>query len=323
MLRGVAAYLRLHHLGLLALFVALGGTSFAAAGVIRGTQIAPHSIPKNRLTSGAIKSLKGGRGAQGVPGAQGAQGPPGAKGATGSAGHAGPTGQTGATGHVGPTGHAGPTGPTGVVGTGTLNGGIAPAIANSNIYVFAGPTLSVTTTASQRLVGSAVALLGSSGGTNIWYGLCYKPSTSSTLQNWAGVDYLETPVGGSPGVLGLGERRPRRRHVHGRVLRQEQRREQPRRQQLGQRLGRGGERDRARLREGSARPSPSCVRDRIPNTPSGLTRYRKDGSDDQKIHALPAQELDRAARVVLRAGRYHLRGVEQHWCRRTASGRLR
>ncbi len=195
MLRGVAAYLRLHHLGLLALFVALGGTSFAAAGVIRGTQIAPHSIPKNRLTNGAIKSLKGGRGAQGVPGAQGAQGPPGAKGATGSAGHAGPTGHTGATGHVGPTGHAGPTGPTGVVGTGTLNGGIAPAIANSNIYVFAGPTLSVTTTASQRLVGSAVALLGSSGGTNIWYGLCYKPSTSSTLQNWAGVDYLETPVG--------------------------------------------------------------------------------------------------------------------------------
>ena len=221
MLRGVAAYLRLHHLGLLALFVALGGTSFAAAGVIRGTQIAPHSIPKNRLTNGAIKSLRGGRGAQGVPGAQGAQGPPGsagapggqgppgaagatglagAKGATGSIGHAGPTGHTGATGHVGPTGHlgptghAGPTGPTGVVGTGTLNGGIAPTIANSNIYVFAGPTLSVTTTASQRLVGSAVALLGSSGGTNIWYGLCYKPSTSSTLQNWAGLDYLETPI---------------------------------------------------------------------------------------------------------------------------------
>ncbi len=80
------------------------------------------------------------------------------------------------------------------MGTGTLNGGIAPAIANSNIYVFAGPTLSVTTSASQRLVGSAVALLGSSGGTNIWYGLCYKPSTSSTLQNWAGVDFLETPV---------------------------------------------------------------------------------------------------------------------------------
>jgi hypothetical protein len=215
MLRGVAAYVRLHHLGLLALFVALGGTSFAAAGVIRGTQIAPHSIPKNRLTNGAIKSLKGGRGAQGVPGAQGAQGPPGsagapggqglpgaagptglagAKGATGSTGYTGATGHTGPTGHLGPTGHTGPTGPTGVVGTGSLNGGIAPTIANSNIYVFAGPTLSVTTTAGQRLVGSAAALLGSSGGTNIWYGLCYKPPTSSTLQNWAGVDYLETPV---------------------------------------------------------------------------------------------------------------------------------
>jgi len=225
MLRGVAAYLRLHHLGLLALFVALGGTSFAAAGAIRGTQIAPHSIPKNRLTSGAIKSLNGGRGVQGAPGAQGAQGlqglrgaqglqgpagaagPTGSKGAAGSnglvgpTGHGGPTGRTGATGRVGPTGHLGPTGhigstgPTGVVGTGTLNGGIAPAIANSNIYVFVGPTLNVTTTSAQRLVGSAVALLGSSGGTNIWYGLCYKPSNSSTLQNWAGVDYLETAVG--------------------------------------------------------------------------------------------------------------------------------
>ena len=215
MLRGVAAYLRLHHLGLLALFVALGGTSFAAAGAIRGTQIAPHSIPKNRLTSGAIKSLRGGRGAQGVPGAQGPQGLKGsagapgprgaagatglagAKGTTGSRGPAGPTGGSGPTGETGATGRAGPTGhlgPTGVVGTGTLNGGIAPTIANANIYVFAGPTLSVTTTASQRLVGSAVALLGSSGGTNIWYGLCYKPSTSSTLQNWAGLDYLETPV---------------------------------------------------------------------------------------------------------------------------------
>src|SRR5207342_511938 len=118
MLRGVAAYLRLHHLGLVALFVALGGTSFAAAGVIRGTQIAPHSIPKNRLTSGAIKSLKGGRGAQGVPGAQGAQGPAGAgpPGAQGPPGAAGPTGLAGAKGATGsnapagPTGHAGPTG---------------------------------------------------------------------------------------------------------------------------------------------------------------------------------------------------------------------
>jgi Collagen triple helix repeat (20 copies) len=239
MLRGVAAYVRLHHLGLLALFVALGGTSFAAAGAIKGTQIAPHSIPKNRLTGGAIKSLKGGHGAQGVVGAQGpkgsrgptgptgptgaagptgpagakgttgpagAAGPTGARGATGSSGTTGargptgtegPTGSRGATGPTGPkgaTGHGGPTGPTGVVGTGALNGGIAPTIANSNIYVFVGPTLSVTTTTGQRLVGSAVALLGSTGGTNIWYGLCYKPSTISTLQNWAGIDYLETPV---------------------------------------------------------------------------------------------------------------------------------
>ena len=98
MLRGIAAYLRHHHLGLLALFVALGGTSFAAAGVIKGSQIAPHSIPKNRLTSGAIRSLKGSRGVQGAPGAQGAQGPQGVpgSGAPGAPGAAGAAGDTGA-----------------------------------------------------------------------------------------------------------------------------------------------------------------------------------------------------------------------------------
>jgi len=241
MLQAIAAYLRRHHLGLLALFVALGGTSFAAAGAIKGSQIAPHSIPKNRLTGRAIASLKGSRGVQGVVGARGPEGRKGARGptgptgaagatgATGPAGAAGPTGAggptgaagptgatgsngatgsagatgatgsrglTGSTGPKGPTGQTGPTGPTGVVGTGTLDGGIAPAIASgSNAYVFVGPTLNAVTTSGQRLVGSAVALLGSSGGTNMWYGLCYRPAGGGTLLNWVGIDFLDAAVG--------------------------------------------------------------------------------------------------------------------------------
>jgi hypothetical protein len=41
-----------------ALLLALTGTSIAAANYIDGSQIRPHSIPKNRLTPGAIASLR-------------------------------------------------------------------------------------------------------------------------------------------------------------------------------------------------------------------------------------------------------------------------
>jgi hypothetical protein len=51
-----------------ALLFSLCGTSFAAASYINGKQIRPHSIPKNRLTSSAIKSLRGARGPQGPAG---------------------------------------------------------------------------------------------------------------------------------------------------------------------------------------------------------------------------------------------------------------
>jgi hypothetical protein len=73
-------------IALIALFVALGGTSLAAANLINGKLIKANSIPKNRLTKRAIKSLHGARGAQGPQGPQGAtglQGPEGPQGAQG------------------------------------------------------------------------------------------------------------------------------------------------------------------------------------------------------------------------------------------------
>jgi hypothetical protein len=75
MLGGITKYLQRHHIALLALFLALGGTSFAAASFINGKQIKPGSLPKNRLTKKAIKSLKGNKGAQGLPGQRGPTGP--------------------------------------------------------------------------------------------------------------------------------------------------------------------------------------------------------------------------------------------------------
>jgi hypothetical protein len=72
-------------ISLIALFVSLGGTSFAAATLINGKQIKPHTIAKNRLTNKAVKQLKGQRGPVGPAGSAG---PAGAAGPTGPAGSA-------------------------------------------------------------------------------------------------------------------------------------------------------------------------------------------------------------------------------------------
>jgi hypothetical protein len=55
-LHAIFRYLGRHHVALLALFVALGGTA-AAATFIKGTQIKPGSLPENRLTAAAAASF--------------------------------------------------------------------------------------------------------------------------------------------------------------------------------------------------------------------------------------------------------------------------
>ena len=90
-MRAIARYIRAHHLALLALFVALGGTSMAATNLINGKHIKPHTIPKNRLTNAAITSLHGAKGAQGTPGPQGPPGPGGNQGPRGATGPQGPS----------------------------------------------------------------------------------------------------------------------------------------------------------------------------------------------------------------------------------------
>jgi hypothetical protein len=84
MTRVFGRFLRRNSIALLALFLALGGTSYAAATLISGTQIKPHTIAKNRLTNKAIKQLKGNRGPRGLPGAAGSQGARGPTGPQGS-----------------------------------------------------------------------------------------------------------------------------------------------------------------------------------------------------------------------------------------------
>jgi Collagen triple helix repeat (20 copies) len=97
-LSGSASYIRRHHVALLALFVALGGTSVAAGNAILpsnsvGTrQVVDGSLQTNDLSSKARSALKGKTGARGAPGAPGALGARGATGATGATGPQGPLG---------------------------------------------------------------------------------------------------------------------------------------------------------------------------------------------------------------------------------------
>lgn len=104
---------------LLALFVALGGTVYAAAK-INGHQIENHSIGVVKLTKKAAKETVN----KPMPAA-----PPGA---TGPAGKEGPEGKPGAPGEKGET-ITGPTGPTGPQGNPGLNSGEPRVVTAENL----------------------------------------------------------------------------------------------------------------------------------------------------------------------------------------------
>jgi hypothetical protein len=93
MVAGLASYLRRHHIGLLALFIALTGTAYAAT--LPRNSVGGPQLKKNAVTSAKVKNRSllardfrrgqlpaGPRGPQGARGPQGPQGLPGAAGAT-------------------------------------------------------------------------------------------------------------------------------------------------------------------------------------------------------------------------------------------------
>jgi hypothetical protein len=81
-------YVRRHHVGLLALFIALGGTSYAAVKLPRNSvgtaQIKTHAVTTSKLSTSTVKALKGAKGDRGATGAAGATGATGAKGDAGA-----------------------------------------------------------------------------------------------------------------------------------------------------------------------------------------------------------------------------------------------
>lgn len=97
--------LRSNAIALVALFVALGGTSYAVTQLpkdsVGARQVKNGSLSANELSKSARKALRGARGAAGAPGAPGVAGPAGAVGPTGPVG---PKGEPGAKGEKGATG---------------------------------------------------------------------------------------------------------------------------------------------------------------------------------------------------------------------------
>ena len=138
-IRGAFTYANI--VGTLALFIALGGVSYAAvklpAKSVGTKQLKSEAVTSAKVRDGSLlakdfddKELpRGEDGADGAPGRAGSPGPAGPKGdngapgtqgepgATGPAGAAGPTGPKGSTGDTGLRGPTGPSGPTGADGS--------------------------------------------------------------------------------------------------------------------------------------------------------------------------------------------------------------
>ena len=112
MLSTVSRHVRHNVIGYLALFIALGGTSYAAAeipmgsvgtaqlrtGAVTASKVRAHSLLASDFATGQLHA-----GGQGPAGSQGAQGPAGLAGAQGAQGPAGPQGPKGDPGADGKT----------------------------------------------------------------------------------------------------------------------------------------------------------------------------------------------------------------------------
>ena len=107
----------------------------------------------------------------------------------------GPSGAAGATGPTGATGARGARGPQGVVAVANFAGPVLDLAAVTD-WQFAGPTATVTTTATQRLVAAAMVPLGvDAGSTSARFDLCSQSSTGGAITNFSGLGFSEIELG--------------------------------------------------------------------------------------------------------------------------------
>ena len=146
MLRRAGTYVRQHHIALLALFIALGGTSYAAiklpANSVGSAQLKNKAVTPKKVSPAAVKLFKGKRGAKGATGATGSQGP------------------------IGPQGGQGLTGPPGGTAwsffTDDTGSGAEDPIA-TDTTVLSLPTTGITTGFNAGLIGTATLTLTQTG----------------------------------------------------------------------------------------------------------------------------------------------------------------
>jgi hypothetical protein len=144
-----SGFARRNAIALLALFVALGGTSYAAVklpansvgskqirtAAVNGTKVKDGSLLAKDFKAGQLTTGVKGQGESGVRAAAiddprgpvGTTGPEGPAGPMGPEGPAGPAGPAGAVGAVGPQGPAGATGDTGPAGSARAYGELTAA----------------------------------------------------------------------------------------------------------------------------------------------------------------------------------------------------
>jgi hypothetical protein len=115
----------------------------------------------------------------------------GAEGPAGPPGPPGPQGATGATGPQGPPGIQGPPGTSGIVSIAGFGGQINPLTVSQGVYKFAGPVVTVTVGAGQRLTGAAEAPLGllTGGPRSFVFGLCFQSGPGAEVTNFVGSNF--------------------------------------------------------------------------------------------------------------------------------------
>jgi hypothetical protein len=227
-------HIRRNFVSYLALFVALGGTSYAAIKLPRNS-VGSAQLRHNAVTSRKVRDhsllardfkahqLPAGRqGEAGPAGAQGARGPAGGAGPQGSRGATGPTGPQGATGA---TGSQGPAGPMDVLynaqsGPASSSGGVAIATIslpagkwlltghvvadNSSSTTAAEPACSIGTVGPNPIFTNAKVFLPPHSGNEQPQTLSIQAISDSTSDGTAELDCTELVFGGPSITYSLG-----------------------------------------------------------------------------------------------------------------------
>jgi hypothetical protein len=184
----VLEHIRHNAVAYLALFVALGGTSFAAAdkllprSSVGSVQVINGSLEKVDLSRSAVRSLRGNRGFEG---AAGPKGPVGASGPQGPVGASGPQGPAGASGAQGPRGDVGPQGPQGATGP---TGPQGPGATTFAYFLALGETRSLPDGGSGLVVTAACSL---ANGVTVRFNAGADPVD---LFGWISTDSAPTPT---------------------------------------------------------------------------------------------------------------------------------